>query len=420
MSRARLDSADTGAFTVASVSGYVLTLTQSESFVLTPETSPNVTVGNGMIGVANTSISLSDVPLFSATTANGSIYLEPGAGVNSTAVNVNAGGMYGMANNVSVTSQASFLTIERITATGTAQAAMNHGALLEYPSLSYTGLVASFAPTQNDSATGNDYYLTGGNWSADGFAPGDLITLTNFPGVQSTTKYVVASIGSDILGIAELFLLAGETIPLTLGEATVAVPGDIIGEDVSLSSPYSIGTASSPFLTNAASGLTVAATATSPSSAGIYVDNDDPLRSVGVSTYDGDATILSGYNGGSYSYVNSLSFQNSVLSETGVASVSFTNTDISGGSDDDVIISGPVYVDAISVGIGLDGTTGAGQILEVANSNASVEGVGGTVTLSAAVASAFRELPSTPRTSRHWMRRRWRAASMSIIPPSSR
>ncbi len=51
----------------------------------------------------------------------------------------------------------------------------------------------------------------------------------------------------------------------------MAVPGDIIGEDVSLSSPYSIGTASSPFLTNAASGLTVAATATSPSSAAIYV-----------------------------------------------------------------------------------------------------------------------------------------------------
>ncbi len=112
----------------------MLTLTQSESFVLTPETSPNVTVGNGMIGLANTSISLSDVPLFSATTANGSIYLEPGAGVNSTAVNVNAGGMYGMANNVSVTSQANFLTIEKITATGTAQAAMNHGSLLEYPS----------------------------------------------------------------------------------------------------------------------------------------------------------------------------------------------------------------------------------------------------------------------------------------------
>ncbi len=66
-----------------------------------------------------------------------------------------------------------------------------------------------------------------------------------------------------------------------------------------------------------------------------------------------------------------------------MASVSFTNTDISGGSDDDVIISGPVYVDAISVGIGLDGTTGAGQILEVANSNASVDGVGGTVILSA-------------------------------------
>ncbi len=38
---------------------------------------------------------------------------------------VNAGGMHGMTNNVSVTSQANFLTIENIIATGNAAVAMN-------------------------------------------------------------------------------------------------------------------------------------------------------------------------------------------------------------------------------------------------------------------------------------------------------
>ena len=101
----------------------------AKSYVLAPETQPDVTVGDGMIGLLNAAISLSDVPLFSATTANGGIYLEPGAGVNSTAVNVYAGGMNGMTNNVSVTSQANFLTIENIIATGNAAVAMNSGSL---------------------------------------------------------------------------------------------------------------------------------------------------------------------------------------------------------------------------------------------------------------------------------------------------
>ena len=101
--------------------------------------------------------------------------------------------------------------------------------------------------------------------------------------------------------------------------------GEITGQNVSLTSPYNIGTASSPFLTNATSGLTVAATATSPSSAAIYVDNYSPLTSIGVSTYDGSATIQSDYNGGNYA--GSLSFANNVLSETGNAVVTLTNTD---------------------------------------------------------------------------------------------
>ena len=53
------------------------------------------------------------------------------AGVNSTAVYVDAGGMNGMTNNVSVTSQANFLTIENIIATGNAAVAMNGGSLFE-------------------------------------------------------------------------------------------------------------------------------------------------------------------------------------------------------------------------------------------------------------------------------------------------
>ena len=85
-----------------------------------------------MIGQASAAISFSDVPLFSASTANGDIYLEPGGGVDSTAVDVSAGGMNGMANNVSVTSQADFLTIENIIATGEAAVAMNSGSVIEY------------------------------------------------------------------------------------------------------------------------------------------------------------------------------------------------------------------------------------------------------------------------------------------------
>ena len=126
-----LASADDGAFTIASVlHGYTLILTQS--FVLTPETQAGVTVGDGMIGQASAAIALSDVPLFSATTPNGDIYLDAGNGVNSTAVNVSAGGMNGMANGVSVTSEANFLTIENITATGEAAVAVNSGSLIEY------------------------------------------------------------------------------------------------------------------------------------------------------------------------------------------------------------------------------------------------------------------------------------------------
>ena len=124
-------------------------------------------------------------------------------------------------------------------------------------------------------------------------------------------------------------------------------------------------------------------------------------------------TIQSDYNASSYA--GSLSFTNNVLSETGNAVVTLTNTDNQDGSDGDVIISGTVYVSGISAGIGANGTAGTGQILSEAN--ATIDGDGGTVILSAGsgIGSSQPELQSTSRTSRHWMRRRILAASISKI-----
>ena len=123
------DSANDGTFTVQAVSGFTLILTACDA--LTPESQAGVTVGDGVIGQASAAIPLSEVSLFSAKTANGNIYLEPGGDVDSTAVSVIAGGANGD-GNVSVTSEATFLTIENITATGEAAVAMNSGSLFEY------------------------------------------------------------------------------------------------------------------------------------------------------------------------------------------------------------------------------------------------------------------------------------------------
>ena len=374
-----INSADKGVFTIATVVNNVLTLTPNDSYVLAPETQPDVTVGDGMIGLLNAAVSLSDVPIFVATTANGGIYLETGAVVNSTAYFVLAGGMNGMTNNVSVTSQANFLTVEDIIATGNAAVTANNGSLLE-PSAHFGGLVNVNPPTNDGTATGSDESITAGtSWAGEGFAPGDLINFQFDISVSPSTDYTIASISADG---DTLYLLPGETIAVGATPFVVVVAyGDINAQNVSLTSPNNIGTASSPFLTNATSGLTVAATATSPSSAAIYVDNYSPLTSIGVSTYDGSATIQSGYNGSNYA--GSLSFANNVLSETGNAVVTFANTDYQDGSDGDVMISGPVHVSGISAGVGVNGTAGAGQILSLANSNATIDGNGGTVILSA-------------------------------------
>jgi hypothetical protein len=285
--------ANDAAFTIASISpdGYTLTLT--ESYVLDSDTEPDVTVGDGMIGLASAPISasaasspgaasaaidLSEVGSFSAVTKNGNIYLAPGAAINSTAVDVTAG----ETGSVSVTSDATFLTVDLIDATGA-------------------------------TPTG----------------------------------------GSAILG-------GTVDVDVNNGSLLEFLPGIIQGNAVSLTSASNIGSPSSPIMTNAASRLNVAATADSPSSADVYVDNTSNLSSVGARTYAGN--VLINYNGNNGSYAGQLSFSSNVLSQNGGAVVTFANTDDSDGSDDNVVLSGGLPVAGISAG---------GQIL---SQNAKITG----------------------------------------------
>ena len=149
---------------------------------------------------------MSNVPLFDASANDGDIYLQ--AGIDSTAQYVSAGGMNNVVNGVSVTSQANFLTIEGIFATGQAAVTMNSGALVEYDGGNF------FNQFYDESLQ----------------AQPDIVEIINDMRVQEP----------------------------------IAIPGIISGQVVSLTSPYNIGTASSPFQTDATSGLAVDATATSP------------------------------------------------------------------------------------------------------------------------------------------------------------
>ncbi len=287
--------ANDAAFTVAGISpdGYTLILTTS--YVVQPETEPDVTVGDGMIGLASAppsasagtspstasaAIALSEVGEFDAFTTNGNIYVALGAAVDCTASGVIANGT----GNVSVTSAANFLSVYEIEATGATP--------------------------------------TGGN----------------------------AVLGGNI------------TVDVSNGSLLEYAPGIIQGQTVSLTSGYNIGSPSSPIMTNAASGLGVTASATSPSSAAIYVDNTSNLTSVGASTYDGN--VLISYNGSNGSYAGQLKFSNNMLSESGGAVVTFANTDDNDGSGDNVVLSGPM--------IDVAGITAGGQIL--ANSGTEVTG----------------------------------------------
>jgi hypothetical protein len=407
-------SADDGTFTIASISGQFLTLTQS--YVLTPEQDV-VTVGDGMIGQAGAAIALSDVPLFSATTPNGDIDLEPGNGVDSTAVNVTAGGF----GNVALSSQANFLTVEKTTAHGEDTSRLAPGQVLNPGNSLFSANNGFRLVLQTDGnlvwydqATGQALWAsnTGGKPVTQAImqTDGNLVLYDGTTPVWASGTYgnpgdylALQNDGNLVLYSTSGAVLSGQRLPSNTAGAAGASPvmvnggnvavatnngslleynsGVITGQTVSLTSPYNIGTASSPFVTDATSGLSVDATATSPSSAGIFIDNiaHSALTAVGVSTYDGSVTINSedadtAQNLGQrvqdalsnrVSYQQALLFDNSdsVLSETGTALVTFVNTDNKDGSAGNVVVSGTVYVSSIVAGIAADGTAGAGQIL---------------------------------------------------------
>jgi hypothetical protein len=249
------------------------------------------------------------------------------------------------------------------------------------------------APANDGSATAGDYSFTNDNnlvdtnWVDYGFAPGELIHLTDGPFANPATGYTIASIAGD-----KLYFLPGETPP-TSGTViyTIISAPLITGQAVSLTSSYNIGTASSPIVVNAGTALSVDATATTPSSANIYVNNvsSSSLSSVGVSTYGGSATIQS--NGETI-----LSFANSVLSEPlGNALVDFTNTENNGGSADDVILSGTVYASSISAGLGADGRDGPGQILEQSGGTLNGDGVSVLLNAGSGIGTAANSFATT-------------------------
>ena len=134
-------SNNNGFFRVSSVSGLTLTLTESE---LVATETDFVTVGTGVIGLPgsqsngqSSALQLTSVPQFSATTVNGSILLNLGGSLNSTAVNVSAGSANNMPNNVYVASDAQFLVMQSISATsGQAAVNMSSGTIFEFPGAS--------------------------------------------------------------------------------------------------------------------------------------------------------------------------------------------------------------------------------------------------------------------------------------------
>jgi hypothetical protein len=127
-----------GFFRVKSVSNSTLTLFESE--IVSAETD-FVTIGNGVIGLPGSqsngqsnALQLTTVPQFSATTANGSMFLQLGGSVNSTAVAVSAGSANGMPNNVSIASDAQFLITQSINApNGQAALNMSSGTIFQFP-----------------------------------------------------------------------------------------------------------------------------------------------------------------------------------------------------------------------------------------------------------------------------------------------
>jgi hypothetical protein len=423
------DTANNGTFTIASVSDRTLTLQQS--FVLDPETELDVTVGDGMIGLPSTvssnaaigAIDLSEVATFSAQTTNGSIYLALGNGVDSTAASVTAGGT----GNVAVRSAANFLTVENITALGAGTMLAPGQVLKPGDSLSSfnNGFKLVFQTDGNlvwyDQATGQALWAsntsgmtvtqaimqTDGNlvlyngttavWATNTSGnPGAYLALQNDGNlvIYSARGAALWSSGTyGAAGASPLMLLGGNVAVAVQNGALIEYPssdgsaGIISGQNVSVTSSLSIGSVSYPLLTNATAGLAVTASATSPSSAAVYVNNVSKLKDVTVSTYDGSVTINDNEDKATGAFTNLLSFNNNlvgpnVLSENGSAVVTFSNTDANDGSNDNVVLAGTIHAGDISAG---------GQILASTTNAPTIDGL--MVMLSAGSGIG---LPGTP------------------------
>ena len=106
------------------------------------------------------------------STINGSIYLSAGSAVNSTAVVVAAGGNN---NNVSLISSAQYLSIQNITAGGTAAVVQNAGSIL------------------------TDGVVSGGT---DGLITGSKVSLTSPYNLGTSSMPLSVSATSEIVAIA--------------------------------------------------------------------------------------------------------------------------------------------------------------------------------------------------------------------------
>ena len=282
------------------------TLTLQQSYVLDPETEANVTVGDGMIGLTT--------PPDSGNTASYPIYLAKTDSFTAATTNGNV-----------------FLSL---------------GSSVDSTAVSVTA-----GGMGNVSLSSSANYLTIENITANGNTVAD---------------------GTTVIGGAVAVAMSGGALleyPSNYGTSNQH-PGIINAVGISLSSPLSIGSASSPLLTNATSLLMVSATATSPSEGDIYVDNTANLASVQAGTDDGTVLIEDNQGTGG-AFAGDLSFDNNVLSETGSAVVSFANTDANNGSADNVELTGLINVSSITAG---------GQILA---ENSQTEIYGQTVMLSA-------------------------------------
>ena len=282
------------------------TLTLQQSYTLDAETEDDVTVGDGMIGLES--------PPDSTSTASYPIDLAATDDFNADTSNGNID--LSLGNSVDSTAVS-------VTAGGTGNVGITSS--------------ANFLTVENITATGAQ--LTG----MSSVLGGDVaVAMSSGALIESPSNYGTSD----------------------------QTPGIINALAVSVSSPLSIGSPSSPLLTNA-SLLMVSATAKSPSEAGVYVDDIPNLTSVQVSTDDGTVLIEDSENVSTGTFAGQLSFDNNQLSETGSAVVSFANTDDNDGSGDNVDLNGDINASNITAG---------GQI--VAEPSSAIDGQ--TVVLSAA------------------------------------